>query len=1060
MAEQGTKPYRFTIRVTVVSIFVFATLCTALIAIGLQYYFSERLATESALKLYNSSARSTSEHLAYLDRSIINTTKLLASFSSLETDEGLSAEALSIFSKLMQTSPFICAIYIGLDDGDLYELINLNTNAAVREQLSAGHLDRWALIKIHTHASGERRREIAYFDAEFNLRVSHFDVSDYDATNRPWYINATDKEVYKTEPYLFQTLQAPGLTYSIKLPGNGTVLGVDIALSSLEEHLVLQGQTHGLDGEQEVFVYKATGELIASNQAAENEFKLPAGPQLTLTDEQKAFITRSPVLRASNETDWPPIDFAIAGEPQGYSIDMLNLVAAMTGLQIEYSNGISWAELFEQFKRGELDLLHSVLNNEQNENLGLFSQPFLPLPFAIVTRPNHQVFSRIEQLEGHKLAIPRGWSVIPIIQRYFPQIEVVEYDSTLAVLQAVAQGEVFAALDNSVVLHYTAKLFFIDGVQFHEDIDFAPANVNPGLSIVVHPSDEVLLEIINLALANITSEQVSALEQKWFGDGMEASSNLQQGAVPYKLLIDIANNPSEQQQLKLYSINGEERYVYVAPMHNSRTETEYFAIVVPKLVLLSTSQERVKKSIMITGICMLLVLPLSWLFASPIINPIKQLALENLKVKNRQYSEVAKVNCYIVEIDELADSMVDMSDSIRQHEQNQKQLMESFIKLIAQAIDDKSPYTAGHCNRVPELGLMLADQAVASQQPPFDTFEFNNEEEHTEFRMAAWLHDCGKITTPEHIVDKGSKLEVIYNRIHEVRMRFEVLWRDAQISYHQQLAQQPENREQLQAELAQKWQTLNQDFEFIANANVGGEFMEQAHIDRLQQLAKITWVRHFDDRLGLSPIEELNYPKSPEVLPVTESLLSDKPQHIIRRDFPVHFDKKFGIKMTVPEHLYNQGELYNLAISRGTLTAEDRFKINEHITSTIKMLESLPFPPELARVPRYASTHHETLKGTGYPRKLTAEQLSTPERILVLADIFEALTAADRPYKKAKPISVAIDILHKMVLDDHVDRDLFELFLTSGVYLDYANKFLDPSQIDTVDIEQYLNRTA
>jgi len=148
--------------------------------------------------------------------------------------------------------------------------------------------------------------------------------------------------------------------------------------------------------------------------------------------------------------------------------------------------------------------------------------------------------------------------------------------------------------------------------------------------------------------------------------------------------------------------------------------------------------------------------------------------------------------------------------------------------------------------------------------------------------------------------------------------------------------------------------------------------------------------------------------------------------------------------------------VYNLSVARGTLTAEDRFKINEHVISTIRMLGSVPFPKELARVPRYASTHHETLKGTGYPRKLTAEQLSIPERVLVLADIFEALTAADRPYKKAKPLSVAIDILAKMVDDDHIDRDVFELFLTSGIYLKYAKQFLHESQIDSVDIQKYL----
>ena len=164
--------------------------------------------------------------------------------------------------------------------------------------------------------------------------------------------------------------------------------------------------------------------------------------------------------------------------------------------------------------------------------------------------------------------------------------------------------------------------------------------------------------------------------------------------------------------------------------------------------------------------------------------------------------------------------------------------------------------------------------------------------------------------------------------------------------------------------------------------------------------------------------------------------------------------------MDVPEHLYNLGEIYNLSISRGTLTVEDRFKINEHMIGTIKMLESLPFPKELSRVPRYASTHHETLKGTGYPRKLTAEDLSIPERILVISDIFEALTAADRPYKKAKPISVAIDIMHKMALDEHLDIELFRLFLTSETHIRYAETYLKPEQIDSVDLSKYLQKSA
>ena len=281
-------------------------------------------------------------------------------------------------------------------------------------------------------------------------------------------------------------------------------------------------------------------------------------------------------------------------------------------------------------------------------------------------------------------------------------------------------------------------------------------------------------------------------------------------------------------------------------------------------------------------------------------------------------------------------------------------------------------------------------------------------------------------------------------------------WRHAQIDYLNAVIKQPAEQDQLLKNKKQRQATLIRDFEFVANANVGGEFMSEKSLLRLNALAKKTWLRNFDDTLGLSPIETARHAKMQAVLPIVETLLMDKPCHLIERDYEIKFEPHLEIKMVVPKYLYNNGELYNLTIARGTLTPEDRFKINEHIISTIRMLEALPLPPELSKVPRYASTHHETMKGTGYPRKLSADDLSIPERIMAVADIFEALTAADRPYKAAKPVSVAIDILYHMALDEHIDMDIFNLLLTSGIYLDYAHKFLPNEQIDTVDINKYI----
>lgn len=289
-------------------------------------------------------------------------------------------------------------------------------------------------------------------------------------------------------------------------------------------------------------------------------------------------------------------------------------------------------------------------------------------------------------------------------------------------------------------------------------------------------------------------------------------------------------------------------------------------------------------------------------------------------------------------------------------------------------------------------------------------------------------------------------------------MRFETLWRDAEINFLKELIEHPEKEQALQEQLASQRERLQDDYAFIAECNVGGEFLDPEKQERLQSIANLTWQRHFDDRMGLSPVEELSTPPNETAdLPATEHLLQDRPEHLIERTRSTDYPAEFNINMDIPENLYNLGEIYNLSVSRGTLTAEDRFKINEHMISTIEMLESLPFPDELKNVPRYASTHHETMRGSGYPRKLPGEQLSIPERILAVSDVFEALTASDRPYKKAKPISIAIDILHKMVLDEHLDRDCFELFIRDEVYLQYAERFLPASQIDDVDVSKYLN---
>jgi HD-GYP domain-containing protein (c-di-GMP phosphodiesterase class II) len=387
----------------------------------------------------------------------------------------------------------------------------------------------------------------------------------------------------------------------------------------------------------------------------------------------------------------------------------------------------------------------------------------------------------------------------------------------------------------------------------------------------------------------------------------------------------------------------------------------------------------------------------------------------------------------------------------------QEALLEAFIKLIAGAIDAKSPYTGGHCQRVPELTGMLARAACDSDAPPFRDFRLS-EDEWDALHIASWLHDCGKVTTPEYVVDKATKLETIYDRIHEIRLRFEVLKRDAHIRYWEQVADGADPaalQALLDAELAQ----LDDDFAFVASCNEGGEFMAPERIERLRRIAARTWSRTLDDRLGISWEELQRKQRTPaQPLPAVENLLADKAEHLIERadSDRMPADNPWGFRLDVPEYKYNRGELYNLEVARGTLSAEERYKINDHMVQTIIMLEKLPYPKHLRDVPKIAGCHHETMDGKGYPKRLTREQMSLTARMMAIADIFEALTASDRPYKKAKTLSEAIRILSFMKNDRHIDPDLFELFLTSGIWRDYGERFLKPEQRDAVDISAYL----
>lgn len=338
--------------------------------------------------------------------------------------------------------------------------------------------------------------------------------------------------------------------------------------------------------------------------------------------------------------------------------------------------------------------------------------------------------------------------------------------------------------------------------------------------------------------------------------------------------------------------------------------------------------------------------------------------------------------------------------------QEQKELFEAFIELLAGAIDEKSPYTGGHCRRVPDLTMMIAEACSEENDGPLKDFSMT-ENDRYELKIAGWLHDCGKVTTPEYVVDKATKLETIYDRIETVDTRIEVLKRDAKIEMlEKKLAihngSSDADVEDIEKAYEEKIRKLNDDREFIRVSNVGGEFMTEEDQQRIRDISEQRWIS----------------PDGGDVM------------------------------------LLNADEQKNLMIQRGTLNDSEREVINNHIVMTIKMLKELPFPRHLQNVAEYAGGHHERMDGKGYPLGLTREQLSIPARMMGIADIFEALSSSDRPYKTGKTLSECLKILGFMKKDHHIDPDIFDVFVRKKVYLRYAEEFLPKNQIDDVDVSK------
>ncbi|WP_050750757.1 HD domain-containing phosphohydrolase [Paramagnetospirillum magneticum] len=996
---------RLGLQFSIVLIIAFVVVCLTVTTAGSIYFASTNAAREGARRLFGEITAKVADRVEGQIGDLLDLAGLGAALPAIGTPiagDGTDHPLVPFMLRLLEQNSSLYAAYVGQMDGAFLQVIAARDDRRIRDAIGMAPAGTHFIIRTIGGSADQRRESWVFLDSAFS-RLGAADKGEvsYDPRLRPWYKAAlVGQGSVLSEPYVFNSLQAPGLTASRRAASaEGTVFGVDIALKGLSDFAAQQNVS-------------------------------PRGG-VVLLDQKRRILAISPQLLSGTDKEPGPL-----AELSSMETPLLRILGASRTGEADLA---STAE-------GEVLTQMTEWRHASGQSIGIG----LAAPFADFTGPIADMQSRILKAAGLVLLL-----VVPLSTLFARRVarsvrhlvaeasRVREFDFTGSAPRASLISEFHDLSEAFGLMKQTIQGRTNDLAAAQKRLERV---VDLGIAMSSERDHGVLMEMILMGAKELTNADGGTLYIRDDDNNLRFqiirndTLNIRMGGAH--------EDPPSLPPVPMYK-DGQENHNNVVShaVHAQTTVNIPDAYDDTSFDFSGTKafDERTGyKSIS---------------FMTVPLKPRGGDIIGAVQLINSRPPGGTEIVPFSPEIQRFVEALAAQAATAlynRDLLDQQERLMDAMIQILAGAIDAKSPYTGGHCERVPELSLMLAEEACKVTEGSLAEFAFTTPDEWREFKIGAWLHDCGKVTTPEYVVDKATKLETIHNRIHEVRTRFEVLLRDERIRMLEAVAAgtpAPEAEAAFEAAKA----VLADDFAFIAECNLGGEFMAPDKVERLKAIATRTWMRHFDDRLGLAHEELRRCEGEPQPLPTVETLLADKPQHVIPRPTDsALFDPAYGFKTKIPENLYNFGEVYNLSVGRGTLSEEERFKINEHIIQTIIMLKQMPFPKHLSRVVEYAGAHHETLVGTGYPRKLAAEDLSIPARITAIADIFEALTASDRPYKKPKTLSECVKILSFFKKDKHVDPDLFDLFLTSGVYRRYAERFLKPEQIDEVDISAYV----
>ncbi|MBF0248196.1 MAG: GAF domain-containing protein, partial [Alphaproteobacteria bacterium] len=827
------------IKITLISVFVVLTGLMALLLLGEGMFFGGRLADTASHRLMREISAKVSTRVLFGSTRVDDMIGLLEQSTTLRVAPMLGTEhpALPLFVKALSANPELYALYTGNGDGDFFEVINVSAypSFAALKQLPAGV--QWAVVTIDATTRSQGLRVWEYFDSAFRLVRRDEETSDYDPRKRPWYGQAmTDGGIIKTDPYVYSSIKQPGITFAKAIdPATRTVLGVDITMNTLSRFLGGQKVTDN----STAFLFNDKGIITAfpdEGRMLKSVDDGKGGQKLSLAQVSELFAWFDMAF-ARDASDEPTIRSVTppAGE-------------MLLGVSRVQRSGKGAGEYFAM-------IVPEAEVKRELRTLGMYALLSALLSIS--------VFVPVIWVISGKIAQP-----IQALVDETRKIQAMDLDNVREVSTRIVElshlSGAFVRMAGSVK-DYRAEIL-------HKQ-DQLEKLVEYGLALVAEKDEEKLLDMILQGAKKMANADGGTLYIRTKDDtlafqlvhndtlGMAFGGAAGTPNLPAVRLFGAEDGRENHANVVSHAVLTE-KTVNIEDVYNSRdfdfTGTRKFD---------EGNGYRTQS---------VLTVPLNPRGAKV----VGALQLINARDENGAIVPFSKeVQGFVEGVAAQAAVAIDNKNLVLA----QAVLIDSIVEILANAIDAKSPYTGGHCQRVPELTTILAQAAHDAESGPFADFRLDGKDKWRELHLGALLHDCGKVTTPEYVVDKATKLETIYNRIHEVRMRFEVLRRDAEIAYLQGRLDGGETealRRELDAEIAR----LTDDFAFIATCNVGGEFMADESLERLAQISERTWTRHFDDRLGLSQMEELRLVDVPPVsAPAEERLLADKPQHILPR---------------------------------------------------------------------------------------------------------------------------------------------------------------------------------